>query len=135
MGDFYSVLGCKKDASYEEIKKKYQELVLKCHPDKQNAHTNVDVVDVNEAWKTLRDPESRAKYNSSLLHSYCAAHRLLFAAVDISELRWCADKQLFSYDCKCGGSYTIYQDMLSSCEVIVNCDECSLCIEVKTPKS
>jgi len=40
--NFYEILDCEQDATTEEIKKKYQSLILKYHPDKQKEkNTNI----------------------------------------------------------------------------------------------
>ena len=64
--DYYSVLGLKKDASADEIKKAYRKLARKYHPDlnpdDKEAHQKFQ--QINEANEVLSDPEKRKKYDT-----------------------------------------------------------------------
>ncbi|MCL5433677.1 MAG: molecular chaperone DnaJ [Candidatus Marsarchaeota archaeon] len=63
--DYYKILGIKKDASIDEIKRKYRELALKYHPDRnkdKNAEENFKKI--NEAYAVLSDPEKRRNYDT-----------------------------------------------------------------------
>jgi molecular chaperone DnaJ len=63
--DFYKVLGVKKDASQEEIKKAYRKLARKWHPDinpgKEEAEKKFK--EISQAYKALGDPEKRKLYD------------------------------------------------------------------------
>lgn len=62
--DHYSVLGIKKTASKDEIKKAYHKLALKYHPDKnRDKNTDQKFRSVNEAYETLRDDQKREIYD------------------------------------------------------------------------
>ena len=70
MKDFYEILGLKKGASDEEIKKAYKSLVKKWHPDrwvngtdeeKRTAETKIK--EINEAYNVLSDPEKKKNYD------------------------------------------------------------------------
>lgn len=62
--DYYTVLGVRRDASDEEIKKAYRKLVFQFHPDrnpdKSDAETKIR--DINAAYAVLGDPEARRSY-------------------------------------------------------------------------
>jgi len=63
--DYYEVLGLKKGASEEEIKKAYRKLAKECHPD---LHPNDKTAEarfkeINEAYEVLSDSEKRARYD------------------------------------------------------------------------
>lgn len=65
--DYYEILGVTKTSSYDEIKKKYRELAIQYHPDKnKNNDANEKFKKINEAYKTLSDPYNRGKYDSML---------------------------------------------------------------------
>lgn len=61
--NFYDVLGVKKTATQDEIKKAYRELCKKYHPDK-NGGDDTKIKEVNEAYDTLGDEEKRRQYDS-----------------------------------------------------------------------
>ncbi|MES2398192.1 MAG: J domain-containing protein [Bacteroidota bacterium] len=63
--DYYKILGIKKDASVEDIKKAYRKLARKYHPDlnPNNKEANKQFQQINEANEVLSDPESRKKYD------------------------------------------------------------------------
>lgn len=63
--DYYEVLGVKRDATAEEIKKAYRQLALKYHPDKNpdNPKAEEQFKEIAEAYEVLSDPEKRQQYN------------------------------------------------------------------------
>jgi len=64
--DYYKILGVKKRASDEEIKKAYRKLAMKFHPD----HTKGDKTaeekfkKISEAYAVLSDKEKRRQYDT-----------------------------------------------------------------------
>ncbi len=64
--DYYKILEVDKNASADELKKKYRQLAQKYHPDKNqgNAEAENKFKDLNEAYEVLGDKEKRAKYDS-----------------------------------------------------------------------
>jgi molecular chaperone DnaJ len=65
--DYYKVLGVKKDASADEIKKAYRTLARQHHPDKNpdNAAAEARFKEVSEAYDVLSDPKTRAEYDEA----------------------------------------------------------------------
>ena len=62
--DYYKVLGVRKDAKADEIKKAFRKLARKYHPDiNTGAKAEAKFKDVNEAYEVLKDPERRAAYD------------------------------------------------------------------------
>lgn len=63
--DYYKVLGVKKDASTDEIKKAYRKLAVKYHPDKNPGDKVAEekFKEANEANEILGNPEKRKKYD------------------------------------------------------------------------
>src|SRR3954453_10290130 len=63
--DYYEVLGLKREASFEEIKKSYRQMALKFHPDKNpgDAAAETRFKEAAEAYEVLSDQEKRARYD------------------------------------------------------------------------
>lgn len=64
MKDLYQILGLKKGATEEEIKKAYKKLALQYHPDKNpdNKEAEEKMKEINEAYSILSDPQKRQDY-------------------------------------------------------------------------
>lgn len=66
MKNYYEILGVKRDATQEEIKHAYRNLVKKFHPD-ANHHSEEakeQFQQISEAYQVLSDEESRKQYDS-----------------------------------------------------------------------
>ncbi len=63
--NFYDVLGVKRDASQDEIKKAFRKLAQKHHPDAGGDEEKFK--EISEAYDTLSDPEKRKEYDQILM--------------------------------------------------------------------
>lgn len=62
--DYYKILGVRRDADHETIRKAYLRLARKYHPDvNKSPEAEEKFKEINEAYEVLRDPEKRAKYD------------------------------------------------------------------------
>jgi molecular chaperone DnaJ len=64
--DYYEILGVKKDASTQEIKRAFKKLARKYHPDvnKDNQkEAEKKFKEISEAYEVLADPEKRSNYD------------------------------------------------------------------------
>jgi len=63
--DYYAILGVSPEADAKEIKKAYQQLAKKYHPDANpgNAQAEEKFKEVTEAYQAISDPEKRQKYD------------------------------------------------------------------------
>ena len=62
--DYYDIMGIKRDASQDEVKRAYRKLARKYHPDvSKEADAEARFKDLGEAYAVLKDPEKRAAYD------------------------------------------------------------------------
>lgn len=62
--DYYEILGLKRDASEDDIKKSYRRLARKYHPDvSKERNAEEKFKEVGEAYEVLKDKEKRAAYD------------------------------------------------------------------------
>lgn len=86
MEDLYKLLRCPTNASVSELRKSFQELALKYHPDKTAGQATTDeFIKINRAWKILGDSEMREQYD----HKW--KERCLYQAFPIQDIVEFAD--------------------------------------------
>ena len=63
--DYYQILGVKRSASTEEIKKAFRKLAAQYHPDRNAGDKKMEekFKEINEAYEVLRDAEKRQRYD------------------------------------------------------------------------
>src|SRR5215475_10578580 len=59
--DYYEILGVKKDASADEIKKAFRRAAVQHHPDRGGDEAKFK--EVNEAYEVLKDDAKRKRYD------------------------------------------------------------------------
>jgi DnaJ-class molecular chaperone len=64
--NFYEILGLTKESSFDDIKKAYKTLALQKHPDKGGNTKEFSLL--QHAFNTLKDSNTRKKYDDSLPH-------------------------------------------------------------------
>lgn len=62
--DYYKIIGLKRDASQDDIRRAYRKLARKYHPDvSKEKDAEARFKEVGEAYEVLKDPEKRAAYD------------------------------------------------------------------------
>jgi DnaJ-class molecular chaperone len=64
--NYYEILGVKKAAKPDEIRRAYRQLVLKLHPDQSGQEDSAQFRKAQEAYEVLSDPGTRQAYDRSL---------------------------------------------------------------------
>jgi molecular chaperone DnaJ len=65
MSDYYDILGVARDATQEEIKRRFRKLARETHPDANpdDPHAEERFREIAEAYEVLSDPAKRARYD------------------------------------------------------------------------
>src|ERR1700740_1031007 len=68
--DYYEILGVKREASADDIKKAYRKLAQKYHPDvTKDPKGEEKFKEIAEAYQALKDPEKRKAYDELGSHA------------------------------------------------------------------
>ncbi|KAF7707643.1 dnaJ homolog subfamily C member 24 isoform X1 [Silurus meridionalis] len=139
--NWYSILGATPLDELQELKQKYQSLVLKFHPDKQNPGLSEEeaglrlqrFIEVDQAWKILSSEESRREFDLQLRAYELKQSWPLDACITLEDMNWDSENECYSYSCRCGGEFLLEKEDAEGDEgaAVVCCDTCSLSIEVK----
>lgn len=126
----YEILEVDSNASLSEIRKSYQSLILRHHPDKSDESDRF--VQIDKAWKILRDEVLRKKYDAESGQQDYAEVPIVNETLPKEELDFDSESGIYERPCRCGGSYSIDKDEIEEMDssFYINCTECSLVIEI-----
>lgn len=122
---------------FSELKKNYQELLLKHHPDKNGGKESETFLAVDRAWKILGDEKQRAVYDAELSNAKLEQEQdaAVWKTVSLSELE--LDNDIHFLKCRCGGAYQVDSQEIDDVkadgdkDILIDCDTCSLNILVE----
>lgn len=151
---FYDVLQCEADASMATLKRSYQTLLLRHHPDKRMQKNLTDdekgadvseltVQKIDEAWKVLRDPEQRRAYDAEMQQRKYNEKPIVHAVLAPNEFALDPISGAYSHGCRCGGTFLVPDELVAErgvqCDagedVFIGCDECSLVVQLTSGES
>lgn len=161
MINYYEILQCNPSDSIDDIKKSYQQLILKYHPDKQlasnssNSDQNADDGGISDnelfhridtAWKLLRDPEKRKKYDAEMQQHRYNDEPIVHANCNRNDFEFDTETQSYMYPCRCGGFFVLPDEFAATDdsdigkidgtsasiqeEIYIECDECSFVVRL-----
>ena len=130
--NYYELLDVPRTASPAEIKASYHRLLLSHHPDKSDpfkhhpARMDVDIGRLKDAFITLFSPESRIKYDSELSSRPDLSESSRSRPAHIVSLEDFKDLgQFWTFNCRCGGQYTIGEEDMEKGVHLIACSSCS----------
>src|SRR5687768_5271266 len=85
--DYYEILGVKKNASEDELKKAYRNLAKKYHPDKHKGDKEAEAKfkEISEAYAVLSDKDKRDQYDRLGREAFGPGGANPFAGFDFSQ--------------------------------------------------
>lgn len=132
MSNFYEVLDCDVDASLEEIRRNYRELILKFHPDKNIVKDSRQFCLIQEAWEVLSDPRRRQLFDEELLVRN--SDPIIYNTFKIEDFQHDASLKRYYRICRCGGYYYLEEEELKLTRTFrilhVPCENCSLTVQL-----
>ena len=135
---FYQLLRITENATSEELTQAYRQLARQHHPDRAKEDARAEATRVfqqlNEAYTTLSNPDSRVRYDFFLKHQslWTSSPPIINEVVDLAEMEASFEDEQYhySYPCRCGRDYLVSEFNLSQAFDIVPCSGCSLFIQV-----
>ncbi|KAG4105905.1 dnaJ-like protein subfamily C member 24-like protein [Neocallimastix lanati (nom. inval.)] len=136
----YEILDVDPNTDFEIIKKTYQKLILKYHPDKlqQIGITSKIEIEKNKkkfqeiqkAWDNISSVEKKLQYDKELLANSFKQEGVINEEIDLDDMEYDEDEETYFSECRCGGIYKITVDDLENNVNVISCDICSLKIKV-----
>ncbi|ORX82524.1 DnaJ-domain-containing protein [Anaeromyces robustus] len=136
----YEVLDVDPNTNFDIIKKTYQKLILKYHPDKlqQSGIKSQEIIEENnrkfqeiqKAWDNISTPQKKIQYDKELLAKSFKQDGVINEEIDLDDMEYDEEEEAYYSECRCGGIYKITVEDLENNINVVSCDVCSLKIKV-----
>ncbi|XP_070567246.1 dnaJ homolog subfamily C member 24-like [Ptychodera flava] len=136
--EYYTILESNRSATYAELKRQYQKLIMKYHPDKNTCKVSSEeqenstehFVKIDKAWKVLGDRDARKEYDARLFEMEMSQKLPVNSEVDLDDMEHDEVTGCYSYQCRCGGEFVIGDEDMTEGVEVVSCNVCTLCISV-----
>uniref|UniRef100_A0A3Q3X9W4 J domain-containing protein n=1 Tax=Mola mola TaxID=94237 RepID=A0A3Q3X9W4_MOLML len=134
--DLYAVLGASSSDSAQQLRHRYQQLVLQYHPDRVRGQGSSEsavkkFLELDAAWRILRDESSRRQYDMQLRERQLKQDWPVDSTVCLEDMSWdegdCTPLQRRPKD-----DEEEETDEEKQRGVVVCCDTCSLSLYVIT---
>ena len=113
-GNFYDILGVKRDATDKDIKQAYRRMARKYHPDVNPGNKSAEsrFKEINAAYEVLSDAEKRKKYDK-YGDKWQYADQMDQAAQQQAQYReyTSGDGSGFNFGGDSGGMYSIFEEL------------------------
>jgi diphthamide biosynthesis protein 4 len=123
--DYYGLLAVSSTATTNEIKTAYRTLLLKHHPDRQSAVSELDFDLLKTAYAILTSPTQRAISNASLAQSVAKIPQSSRPAESISVEKFTSQDDSFVYPCRCGNNFLLEPADIEADTHLLTCSGCS----------
>ncbi|XP_070763998.1 dnaJ homolog subfamily C member 24 [Enoplosus armatus] len=115
--DLYAVLGASPSDSVQQLRRRYQQLALQCHPDRlggecpSEAESGVKrFLEVDAAWRILSDQNTRRQYDLQRRAQELKQDGPLDSTVYLEDMIWDHDECVYTYSCRCGGGFSVSEE-------------------------
>uniref|UniRef100_A0AAV2L3Q9 J domain-containing protein n=1 Tax=Knipowitschia caucasica TaxID=637954 RepID=A0AAV2L3Q9_KNICA len=127
--DLYEVLGASATESTEELRHRYQQLVLKCHPDRLSGHGSCEeevalkrFLEVDAAWKILSDENKRKDYDLQRRARDLKQDWPVDSTVFLEDMAWNSEERSYTHCCRCGGAFVLDEEEVQEEECLCHMD-------------
>jgi diphthamide biosynthesis protein 4 len=125
--DYYALLGISQKATSAEIKTAYHRALLLAHPDKRlpgrSLNTGPDIAAIQEAYRTLSSESLRNAYDTNLGNLRKSTGPRPAQVISLEDFD--EQTELWSYPCRCGGTYKINEEQMEKGQHLLGCSSCS----------
>ncbi|CAG9466801.1 unnamed protein product [Pedinophyceae sp. YPF-701] len=132
----YAALQVPETASADEIRRAFQDIALRCHPDKAGADEDVAArfLSAQAAYEVLRDADRRAAYDKELRSERRREDVAVSDELDLDEMDEAVEggAAVWRSPCRCGDCFEVAESDLQpdASNLLVQCGSCSLYVRI-----